>query len=804
MCLGRPNCRTNRIRRTRNPLQNNDFTVYRGELPRKSVTAAESGPTWKVRLESLCTGAKERVRNGSRRTSDIPRVPSGVLGFSANPFLRLAYRKTAAGFAGPAAVVPFICSRSAAGDACRRGRCRLLVELDNRQRVRLVELRVHARGDGEVHVRNDDFPAAQQHFAGLVQPAARTVVLRVHGQGLHGPVGPVDLDGVEQRIGDVDFVGLQVAEDAVAAPHVRDLGADRVRFHVAGLIKLDLVQGAVGEVAAIEVALAVEGQAVCPESHLGIVGLDLGDHVRVLLQRLDQLDRPGFLQVDAVDARDDRVGSRDHERVADIEEAAAHDDGVRHDHAFHHDFRFHGLAVIAGRRLAVLERNSQDPRFVVRGLRVGEPLQVGQVQVLAFRIDADSKRIAAARLGVRRHRVVRLHLVVRRDADDHGGMLRVVDVGHADEDVAIRQQAHPVGRVPFVRQLGQECGLLQGHRQRVGRLGGGRGLGGGCLLRGRFFRSVSAVVVSAGAASGVAGSSGMASSVAGFSGAASSVVASAGAVSSVAGSSGMASSVAGSSGAASSVVASAGAASGVAGSPGRAGSVVAAAVSVSSAGAASGFVSFALDPAFELDGGGLQPVTSTVQATRTAAAHRQREIILWDTFNLPCLGNAFDCPIKLQQWPCVPARAHRPRSLHRRHSRPSLRSSGYGTASLAKAHTSPIVMSRSRVTPSRLRSANVTGRPISISKSTMLYISSTFVSSSRHNWVMIPKPTFSPCIRWRHSGKLERGLATMWAVARPPLSKPSPECSVLVSTIFSTAGVTTPSRTARMPRRRTA
>ena len=38
----------------------------------------------------------------------------------------------------------------------------------------------------------------------------------------------------------------------------------------------------------------------------------------------------------------------------------------------------------------------------------------------------------------------------------------------------------------------------------------------------------------------------------------------------------------------------------------------------------------------------------------------------------------------------------------------------------------------------------------------------------------------------------------MWAVASPPLSKPRPLSSTFASTIFSTAGVTTFSSTARL------
>ena len=47
---------------------------------------------------------------------------------------------------------------------------------------------------------------------------------------------------------------------------------------------------------------------------------------------------------------------------------------------------------------------------------------------------------------------------------------------------------------------------------------------------------------------------------------------------------------------------------------------------------------------------------------------------------------------------------------------------------------------------------------------------------------MMPKPTFSPCMNFLHSGNDGRALAIMWAVARPPLSKPRPESSTLAST----------------------
>ena len=72
------------------------------------------------------------------------------------------------------------------------------------------------------------------------------------------------------------------------------------------------------------------------------------------------------------------------------------------------------------------------------------------------------------------------------------------------------------------------------------------------------------------------------------------------------------------------------------------------------------------------------------------------------------------------------------------------------------------------------------------------------MSSSRHNWLMMPKPTFSPCIRFLHSGKDGNTLAIMWAVASPPLSKPNPESSTLASITFSTAGVSTLFSTARL------
>ena len=238
-----------------------------------------------------------------------------------------------------------------------------------------VATSVHETGEGPVHVRDHDRVAANQALAGLIQRALSLVLdVAVLAQRRDASVRADRLHGIGGRVGHVQLVGAQVARHSVAGLHERRLREELVRLDVAGRVELDLVHHAVAEKAHEQVALAVEGDAVGPESPVLLRALEGSDDVRIVRQRGLEL-HVLLIQLESQHrAPHRRMETLDQHRLGDVDVVAADGGAVGHVETLgHEDHLLH---------LAVFDHQPPHAGLLVLVLHV---LHVGQVQVAGGR-----------------------------------------------------------------------------------------------------------------------------------------------------------------------------------------------------------------------------------------------------------------------------------------------------------------------------------------------------------------------------------------------------------------------------------
>ena len=230
-------------------------------------------------------------------------------------------------------------------------------------------------------------------------------------------------------------------------------GEDRVARHVAGGVEGDLVNRAVAEIADVQVALAVEDDAVQAVLAELVLGAEAGNHVLVF-ESIRDLDI-FVVQAETVDRTDQqarRVLDLRHQAFGDVQKVAVDAGAVGMFHALGHHR--------AGFQLVVLDPQAQHAAPGEARAAAFPALVVADVEI-AVRPEGEAHRAGDAGLGQGRDLHPLPHLVVLADLDQTCLLGRVGKVGTGHHQVAVGGDFHAVRRDAEIRQADEEFRGLQ-------------------------------------------------------------------------------------------------------------------------------------------------------------------------------------------------------------------------------------------------------------------------------------------------------------------------------------------------------